>query len=478
MRRTRRPYALAAWHLTLSLLGAGVPLHAAQAQGAGAPLVVTTRLNPGPVDWQGGRFGYLTTPGSRPLGHGNYRLELTDAWAKAPIRVAVDGVRRNLLDWRHTTTMGGAFGLGARTSVSLRVTGVLGQSTGAGFAALEPFAAPGTSGMRDPRAFALGDTQLGVTTLLYQAQAATSPDTKAAGYALALSSRLWLPTGFDADFASAGSVQSELGLVQEYNLLVLEAALELSWLHRYEPTTFAGLRFRDELRYVLALAHRGMEVSWLRAIAELRGSVDAGAPFARSDRTPLEVFFALRAEKGDWLFGAGFGTGLSVAPGVPALQGLMQVTYQPKTRDQDGDGIPDHLDRCPMLPEDFDGVEDDDGCPDVDEGSVFDDDFFSDDDEPASDLNAAPDALAPAPAAEGVSGTNAVDDAPSEELGDDTETDISEDGTPVLHESPALGARAGEPAPPPEDTLDPDGPKTNAVLESKDAAVGAPSKVR
>jgi outer membrane protein OmpA-like peptidoglycan-associated protein/opacity protein-like surface antigen len=34
--------------------------------------------------------------------------------------------------------------------------------------------------------------------------------------------------------------------------------------------------------------------------------------------------------------------------------------------DSDGDGIPDHKDKCPSLPEDFDGFEDDDGCPDLD----------------------------------------------------------------------------------------------------------------
>jgi outer membrane protein OmpA-like peptidoglycan-associated protein len=34
--------------------------------------------------------------------------------------------------------------------------------------------------------------------------------------------------------------------------------------------------------------------------------------------------------------------------------------------DNDGDGIPDHLDKCPDLAEDFDGFEDEDGCPDLD----------------------------------------------------------------------------------------------------------------
>ena len=34
--------------------------------------------------------------------------------------------------------------------------------------------------------------------------------------------------------------------------------------------------------------------------------------------------------------------------------------------DRDGDGIPDVKDRCPDEPEDFDGFEDEDGCPDLD----------------------------------------------------------------------------------------------------------------
>jgi len=34
--------------------------------------------------------------------------------------------------------------------------------------------------------------------------------------------------------------------------------------------------------------------------------------------------------------------------------------------DRDGDGIPDSVDRCPDEPEDYDGFQDDDGCPDLD----------------------------------------------------------------------------------------------------------------
>jgi OmpA-OmpF porin, OOP family len=39
---------------------------------------------------------------------------------------------------------------------------------------------------------------------------------------------------------------------------------------------------------------------------------------------------------------------------------------QPDSKDSDGDGVPDNIDLCPNEPEDRDGFEDNDGCPDPD----------------------------------------------------------------------------------------------------------------
>jgi outer membrane protein OmpA-like peptidoglycan-associated protein len=39
---------------------------------------------------------------------------------------------------------------------------------------------------------------------------------------------------------------------------------------------------------------------------------------------------------------------------------------RPRVLDTDGDGIPDNVDKCPTEPEDKDGFQDDDGCPDPD----------------------------------------------------------------------------------------------------------------
>ena len=48
-------------------------------------------------------------------------------------------------------------------------------------------------------------------------------------------------------------------------------------------------------------------------------------------------------------------------------RGVFSIVYEPQAMpDRDGDGIPDHLDACPDDPEDLDGFEDADGCPDPD----------------------------------------------------------------------------------------------------------------
>lgn len=56
----------------------------------------------------------------------------------------------------------------------------------------------------------------------------------------------------------------------------------------------------------------------------------------------------------------------SVAIVVDAPQQVVVKPVEPKPGDQDGDGIPDDVDQCPLDPEDFDGFEDEDGCPDLD----------------------------------------------------------------------------------------------------------------
>ncbi len=51
---------------------------------------------------------------------------------------------------------------------------------------------------------------------------------------------------------------------------------------------------------------------------------------------------------------------------TPRFRFDLAIRYAPTGRDRDGDGIPDRFDKCPDQPEDKDGYQDDDGCPDPD----------------------------------------------------------------------------------------------------------------
>ncbi len=50
----------------------------------------------------------------------------------------------------------------------------------------------------------------------------------------------------------------------------------------------------------------------------------------------------------------------------PAQAGGRETNGCPVAKDSDGDGLPDDIDRCPLDPEDQDGFQDEDGCPDPD----------------------------------------------------------------------------------------------------------------
>ena len=63
----------------------------------------------------------------------------------------------------------------------------------------------------------------------------------------------------------------------------------------------------------------------------------------------------------------GDGDGLPDAEDAcPTQPGPKETQGCPVAKDSDGDGIPDDIDRCPLDPEDQDGFQDDDGCPDPD----------------------------------------------------------------------------------------------------------------
>jgi hypothetical protein len=73
---------------------------------------------------------------------------------------------------------------------------------------------------------------------------------------------------------------------------------------------------------------------------------------------------------------AGAAIGVDGAAGVPVYRFVAGLGWAPRSHDKDGDGIDDDADQCPDLPEDRDGLQDADGCPedDADGDSILDTD--------------------------------------------------------------------------------------------------------
>ncbi len=73
--------------------------------------------------------------------------------------------------------------------------------------------------------------------------------------------------------------------------------------------------------------------------------------------TPLETGLAIT-------LAGGFGVAEGV--GVPVARGIFGIQWNAEGGDQDSDDVGDTADQCPTKPEDVDGFEDTDGCPDLD----------------------------------------------------------------------------------------------------------------
>ena len=114
----------------------------------------------------------------------------------------------------------------------------------------------------------------------------------------------------------------------------------------------------------------GVGASWalvpehVDVVSEVYGEI----PLGGEDWFPAEAIGGLKlylARSSYLSFGAGAGL-LPGHGGSPDLRGFLGIVFEPTRADRDGDGIPDDADQCPDDPEDIDGFQDDDGCPDPD----------------------------------------------------------------------------------------------------------------
>ncbi len=184
------------------------------------------------------------------------------------------------------------------------------------------------------------------------------PDRRRVGLAVAMP--LTLPTGNGAALNGDRSVTATPTAITEVRLGPLDLAANLGVVAR-RKVEIEGLTVGSQLLYRV-----GVRV-WPWHIFALQ--VEAwGLGGAASTSSPANWLGGIHVHnRKGFLFQMGVGTGLGPGYGAPKLRVLMGfgVAARPSV-DRDGDGIANGDDPCPEEPEDADGFEDGDGCPDPD----------------------------------------------------------------------------------------------------------------
>ncbi|RMH37905.1 MAG: OmpA family protein, partial [Deltaproteobacteria bacterium] len=276
-----------------------------------------------------------------------------------------DGGR--LVDARLTGTLGIAVGLFGRVELGAQMPVVLAQD-----GAVQRVRARG-----DLASTAAGDLRVGGKLRLLGSDA----------LALSLAVDAAAPTG-SADGFAGGSIAVTSRVVVGGRVGRFAFGVDVGYRAR-ERAVVGDLAVDDEIVGGAATAVavvRGR--AWL--VAEANAAVAAGG--GGDTLRPVEVLAGVRwRPRGPWLVQAGVGAGVTEGYGAPRARGVIALRYAPVPRpaagprapvrvvrrptpppapkppvDSDGDGVSDADDRCPLAPEDRDGFEDEDGCPDND----------------------------------------------------------------------------------------------------------------
>ena len=181
-------------------------------------------------------------------------------------------------------------------------------------------------------------------------------------FVFGLSAGATFPTGGSANFLGDKSVTGRGRALLEYQSSErFRAVVMLGALLREKSHAF-GAVMGNQMLYGAAVDYRVPPD--MSVLAEINGRVGS---WTYVDANPLELDMAMRAYlPAMFSLLMGVGLGLDHGIGSPRVRGFVGLGWAPDFRDRDHDGIIDILDRCPDEPEDKDGFQDDDGCPDED----------------------------------------------------------------------------------------------------------------
>lgn len=230
----------------------------------------------------------------------------------------------------------------------------------------------------------IGDLRVQIKLMLFE---------NLAGFSLAFSPIITIPTGClaaggisscdkDGKLGGDSNISGRPRFALSWQRDKLLAALNVGAIFRQSARVFSS-EVSHRLTYGVAAGYQVHKRIF--PFAELNGQAGfgtksdcsedplTGKPVCTStsstdlDAFPLELGIGahIGLPKGFQLTG-GMGFGLIKAIGSPQYRFMLGVRWAPDLKDTDGDGIIDADDKCPTQPEDKDGFQDEDGCPDPD----------------------------------------------------------------------------------------------------------------
>jgi hypothetical protein len=310
---------------------------------------------------------------SADVGHeGDWAISALASYANEPLILRASPNDNIAIQDRMMFELGGAFAFGDRFEIGVRMPLYL--QTGENLASSTMFGEPGASGT------AFGNLFLHAKANVFRSHGERGD--LAIGTALALG----LPTATDDEFAGSSKPQLDALALVSFAPAGTPLAFSIEAGGVFRSTT----EFHDISQGNGVLWGAGASYRVLPALAvdvEVFGELDPGglhaAPTGTEAMGPAEALDAIEALAGIHYqmerrvsVGLAAGRGLTSAPGMPVWRGVLAVTVTPTApkpiaakpvyADSDRDGIPNDVDRCRNEPEDKDGFEDDDGCPDPD----------------------------------------------------------------------------------------------------------------
>ena len=300
-----------------------------------------------------GPWNYFSVESARVAPHLRFVPSLTINYGNQPLteRDPDDVIVRKIVEHMVTADVQFNFGLGDRFDLGLSVPisyVVAGEPEAGGVAEFEDGAA-------------FGDVRLVPKIRLFGFDKQDD-----SGVGASISVPVDLPTGDDEKFFGAGQVELNPKLILEGRVIGFSFALNGGIKVRPNKKTVDTLELGNEVTYGAAM---GIDLGTPDALlfAEVFGVAPMEDINPDSRSTPLEGLLGFRFfTKPGLVVSLGAGTGLIPDYGSPLWRGLFQLSYFVRDRDTDGDGLMDSVDACPNDPEDKDGFEDTDGCPDPD----------------------------------------------------------------------------------------------------------------